>query len=92
MSKGVSANLMQSGSKRRRTKKQIEEDKQAEFRKEDESANAMAELASLRAQVRTLGEQVETGKIAASYMSQMINAGHVVQDSADSVVIKGANG
>ena len=32
--KGVSANLLQSGSKRRRTKQEIEEEKEASFLKE----------------------------------------------------------
>ena len=54
VAKGVSANLMQAGSKRRRTKKQIEEDKEEEIRKEEESANAIAELAQLSARVNGL--------------------------------------
>ena len=49
--KGVSANLMQVGSKRRRTRKQIEEDKQEEVRKEAEAANAMAALADMKARI-----------------------------------------
>ena len=48
VTKGVSANLMQAGSKRRRTKKQIEEDKEEALRKEEETAASLAELAQLR--------------------------------------------
>ena len=48
VTKGVSANLMQAGSKRRRTKKQIEEDKEEVLRKEEKTAASLAELAQLR--------------------------------------------
>ena len=36
--KGVSANLLQTGSKRKRTKKQIEDEKEANFLKEQQMA------------------------------------------------------
>ena len=45
VTKGISANLMQVGSKRRRTKHQIEEDKQEEVQKEQRVASDLEELA-----------------------------------------------
>ena len=52
----------------------------------------MAELADLRARMKDLEEQANQGKTATSLLSQMIMAGHVVQDSEDSVVVHAANG
>ena len=92
MTKGVSANLMQAGSKRRRTKKQIEEDKEEEIRKEQETRTGLAELAALRARVQGLEQQANQGKFASSLLSQMVSAGHIQQDSEDSVVLNAANG
>ena len=57
VAKGVSANLMQVGSKRRRTKRQIEEDREEAIRKEEETVASMAELAELRARMKELEEQ-----------------------------------
>ena len=83
---------MQSGSKRRRTKRQIEEDKEDAIRREEETVASMAELAELRARVHGLEEQAAQGTTAASLLSQMIMAGHVVQDSEDSVIVHSATG
>ena len=47
MTKGVSANLMQAGSKRRRTQKQIADEKAAELRKQQEVTTQLAELAEI---------------------------------------------
>ena len=69
---------MQVGSKRRRTKRQIQEDKEEAIRREEETVASMAELADLRARMKDLEEQANQGKTAASLLSQMIMAGHVV--------------
>ena len=83
---------MQAGSKRRRTQKQIAKDKAEELRKEQDVAAQLAELAALRERMSGLEQQVNNGKAASNLISQMIAAGHVVQDSEDSVVINSANG
>jgi len=83
---------MQVGSKRRRTQRQIEEDKQEEVRKEAAAAGAVVELANLRSQIRALEQQVSNSKTAANLLSQMINAGHVQQDSETSVILQTQDG
>ena len=57
-SKGVSANLLQAGSKRRRTKLEIEADKQAKLFQEQEIENKLAEFDSLQQKY----EQIEQEK------------------------------
>ena len=50
-SKGVSANLLQAGSKRRRTKAQIEADKQAKQDEEQQTAAKLARIDALQEKV-----------------------------------------
>ena len=83
---------MQAGSKRRRTQKQIAEDKEEELRKEQDVAAQLAELAALRERMSGLEQEISNGKAASNLLNQMIEAGHVVQDSQDSVIVNAANG
>ena len=64
----------------------------SKLRKEQDVAAQLAELAALRERMSGLEQQVNNGKAASNLISQMIAAGHVVQDSEDSVVINSANG
>ena len=84
--------MMVVGSKRRRTKRQIEEDKEEEIRKEEDTRQALAELASMRARMQELEQQAVNGKAAASLINQMINAGHIQQDSETTIVLNGPEG
>ena len=53
-SKGISANLLQSGSKRRRTKQQIEDEKQAKLLKQQEDAAKVAQYDALQMKVQMM--------------------------------------
>ena len=48
VSKGQGANMLKIGTKRRRTKAQIKDEKRVQLLKEQEQASAMLELAMLR--------------------------------------------
>ena len=52
MSKGIGANLLKVGSKRRRTKNEIEEQKQEEVARQEQIEAELAELANLRGRVQ----------------------------------------
>ena len=84
--------MMKTESKRRRNKKQLEEDKQAEIAKQVEDQNRVVELARLRDKVRRLESSSKKGKQAASIVHQMIAGGMVEQDAEDSIVLRGNDG
>ena len=84
--------MLKVGSKRRRSKKQIAEEKEQAIRQEAATHQQLQELAALRAQVNHLQQEAVNGKAAASLISQMINAGHVQQDSESTIVLNVADG
>ena len=90
--KGRSANLMKVGTKRKRTKKEIAEDKQEEIAKEVEAAANIAELSRLKEKVRKLESESKKGKQATSIVNQMVGAGMVIQDGEDSIILNGNEG
>ena len=57
VTKGISANLMYAGRKRRRTKKQIEEDKEEERLKIQRAVANEGELIALRARLGQLEDE-----------------------------------
>ena len=77
MTKGVSANMLKISSKRRRTMKQIQAEKEAAAQREAETQAKLAQFDDLQRELMTLQEQHETGKAASNLMSQFINAGLV---------------
>jgi len=52
VSKGIGANMLKVGSKRRRTKNEIEEQKQGEIARQEQIEAELAELANLRGRVQ----------------------------------------
>ena len=90
--KGRSANLMKVGTKRKRTKKEIAEDKQEEIAKEVEATANIAELSRLKEKVRKLESESKKGKQATSIVNQMVGAGMVIQDGEDSIILNGNEG
>ena len=83
---------MQISSKRRRTKKQIEEDKEEELIKQQHIKDSMDELDALRDRVRGLEREANNSKAAHKLVNKMMAAGHIVQDSEDSVIVHAAGG
>ena len=77
MTKGIGANMLKCGSKRRRTKAQVKADKEEVALKDEQDARTIAELAQLRARVQGLEHEANQGKAASDLLSQIINAGHV---------------
>ena len=84
--------MLKIGSKRRRTKAQIANDNEQTLLMAQETAQNLQELASLRARIGDAEQKAETNKAAATLMSQLINAGHVRQDTENTIVINAANG
>ena len=84
--------MLKVGSKRRRTKAQVKADKEAAERKDEQDASTLAELAQLRARVQGLENEANQGKAASSLLSQMISAGHVEQDSEQTIIVHAKSG
>ena len=84
--------MLKVGSKRRRTKREIEEEKEDEAVKQQKLESDMRELANLRGRVQQAEQQADSNKAAAELMSQMIQAGHLHQDANDQVVLNAEEG
>ena len=69
--------MLKSESKRRRTKKEIEEQKQSELEHENEIRTKLARLEQVEAELRAANEQAQINKQAAVLVSDMINKGLV---------------
>ena len=82
--------MLKVGVKRRRTQAQIKDDKEDIILQEMQQQEAMEELANLRGRVQEAEHQATTNKAAAELMSQMIVAGHVIQEADEQVVINAA--
>ncbi len=83
---------MKVGSKRRCTKAQIEEDMEEEIRKQDQAEADREELEALRSRVGMLEYEAGQGKVASQFLSQMMNEGHVQQDTENSIILHAAVG
>ena len=79
-SKGVSANLLQVGSKRRRTKQQIADEFEASKRKEQKIAARMANYDVLEKKIDMMAQDVEKGKVATNLIEQFLDTGFVTID------------
>ena len=91
----MSANLLKTSSKRRRTLAQIKADKEAAAQKEADIAAKLAMVDALQQQVVALQQdQValqqdqEKGQVAANLMSQFINAGVVEHGENNEFTVK----
>ena len=78
--KGISANLLQSGSKRRRTKAQIEAEKEEAMVKEQSIQAKLAQYDILQEKVRIMEQDHASGQMAASLMTQFIDSGAIQTD------------
>ena len=66
--KGISANMLKTTSKRRRTQKEIKADKQRKLNKELEDAAKDDEIHALQQQIMQLQEDAKTGELATDMM------------------------
>jgi len=84
--------MLKKSNKRRRTKAQLEEEKQEEVLKRQRLAADMAELATLRLRVEKAERDAQTNVSAGNIMSQMISAGIAKQTAGDTIAINTAAG
>ena len=83
--------MLKAGSKRRRTKREIEEAKQEELDKENEYRSKVARLEMIELQLQASEEQVRVNRQAADLVSDMINAGVIQQESENTFVAANNN-
>ena len=84
--------MLKKTNKRRRTKAQIEEEKQEEVLKRQRLASDMAELTTLRLKVQQAEREARTNESAGNIMQQMINAGIAKQTAGDTIAVNTAEG
>ena len=87
MSKGISANMLKMSSKRRRTLKEIRDEKLAKEQEAAETQAKLAEFENLQQQVMQIQQESESGKMANSLMNQFINAGLVKQIDENEFIV-----
>ena len=83
--------MLKAGSKRRRTKRQIEADNEAEVAKENEYRSKVARLEMVEQQLLATEEQARVNRQAADLVSDMINAGVIQQESENTFVVANIN-
>ena len=83
--------MLKAGSKRRRTKRQIEADEAEELAKENEYRSKVARLEMIEQQLRATEEQARVNRQAADLVSDMINAGVIQQESENTFVVANNN-
>ena len=84
--------MLKSESKRRRTQRQIQADKEAKATKERDNQAKHNMVYQLQQQVAQLQADHQTGKVAAGLMSKFIDAGLVEQKGESAFVIHGSHG
>ena len=92
MTKGISANMLKMSSKRRRTLKQIREEKLAKEQEAAEMEDKLQQFEQMQQQLQLLQQESETGKMANSLMTQFINAGLVEQTGDDEFIVNQSPG
>ena len=80
--------MMKVGPKQRRTKAEVEQQKQENFQREEEIKTKMARLDQVEAELKVMEEAAQSNKGAAILMSQMINAGVVKQDDESTIFVQ----
>ena len=83
--------MLQAGSKRRRTKKQIEEEKKAEILKRQQTEAKITNYNAMQMKVQMLEADREKGNAAADLVQQFIDAGFVKQGGDGCFTIPGAS-
>ena len=84
--------MLKKNTKRKRTRAQIEEEKQEEVLKKQRLAADMAELVTLRSRIEAAEQLARNNEAAAQVMHHLVNAGHVKQDFPNTVAINTSNG
>ena len=84
--------MLKAGSKRRRTKQEIENEEQAKLDHENDVRSKMARLDQLEQQMAQVQQQADENRGAAVLMSDLVNAGVIKQKAENSYMVHGHNG
>ena len=79
--------MLKIGSKRRRTKKEIEDEKQEKLLKEQMVAEKMAQFEEMSKKIELLSKDNENNKAAAQILSDMLSKGDCIQQPDGSIVM-----
>ena len=79
--------MLKTEAKRRRTQREIEQEKDEELRKDNEYRSKMARLDMVELQLAAAEQQAQSNKQAANLVSDMINAGVIQQEDENSFVV-----
>ena len=79
--------MLKAGSKRRRTKQEIENEEQAKLDHENDVRSKMARLDQLEQQMAQVQQQADENRGAAVLMSDLVNAGVIKQKAENSYVV-----
>ena len=81
--------MLKAGSKRRRTKREIEEEEQEKLAKENEYRTKMARLDMIEQELLVAQQNAEQNQQAAQLINDMIQAGVVQQQEDNTIVVNG---
>ena len=84
--------MLKAGSKRRRTKQEIEDQEKAKLDHENDVRSKFARLDQLEQQMAQVQQEADHNKGAAMLMSDLVNAGVIKQKAENSYVVHGHNG
>jgi len=88
ISKGIGANLLKAGIKRRRTKAEVSQAKLEVELKEEAEAAKNGRIADLEARLAALQQEAERNSNAAAILHQMHEAGVIEQDGSGNVNLR----
>ena len=84
--------MMKDGSKRKRTKKQIKDDKEAKLEEENANRARVAKIEEQEYQLQLAQQEADHNKGAAVLMSDLVNAGVIKQKAENSYVVQAHDG
>ena len=88
----MSANLLKSESKRKRTKKQIADELEAEEKAKQQSKAKLSQYDVLQAKVKMMEDKKGEGEAALNLLSQFVATGFVTQDEDGNFSMPGVSG
>ena len=89
--KGIGANLLRVGIKRRRTKTQIEEEKQEAELRERAVNESLVENEQLKSQLTQMQNQGQNNQKAADILSELLSKGLITQDDSGNIDVPSAS-
>ena len=87
-SKGRSVHLLKAGSKRRRTKDELESSQKLEESKDDKTEHLKFQYQLLQEELAKTKVEAESNKAASQILSQMIESGEAVQEKDGTVSVR----